>query len=85
MNLPQLGTILIFIGFILVFIAMVIWIILSSGEKVRGGGIIMIGPFPLIFGTDRESVKLLVLLVIILMIIMVALILVPTIFWRYMP
>ena len=45
----------------------------------------MIGPFPLIFGTDRESVKLLVLLVIILMIIMVALILVPTIFWRYMP
>jgi uncharacterized protein (TIGR00304 family) len=25
--------------------------------KIRGGGVIMIGPIPIIFGTDKQSVK----------------------------
>jgi len=33
---------------------------------VRGGGIVMIGPFPIIFGTDTASVKIVIILAIVL-------------------
>ncbi len=29
----------------------------GKGGKVRGAGVIMIGPIPIIFGTDKKSVK----------------------------
>jgi uncharacterized protein (TIGR00304 family) len=29
----------------------------SGGGRVRGAGVIMIGPIPIIFGTDKKSVK----------------------------
>jgi uncharacterized protein (TIGR00304 family) len=29
----------------------------KEGGKVRGAGVIMIGPIPIIFGTDKKSVK----------------------------
>ena len=60
-----------FVGFAIAFI----WILLisfgaaKSGSKVRGGGVIMLGPFPIIFGTDKGSVKTLILLSLILMIV----------------
>ncbi|MGC8961478.1 MAG: TIGR00304 family membrane protein [Candidatus Bathyarchaeia archaeon] len=81
----HLGTTLIFIGFILIFIGMIAWLFLPLGRKVRGGGVIMIGPLPLIFGTDRESLKILLLLAIILMLVTAALIFVPVVFWRSLP
>jgi len=34
--------------------------------EVRGGGIVMIGPFPIIFGTDTASVKIVIILAIVL-------------------
>ncbi|MBC7085901.1 MAG: DUF131 domain-containing protein [Methanomethylovorans sp.] len=34
---------------------------------VRGGGVIMLGPIPIILGTDIESVKMVIILAIILM------------------
>lgn len=37
--------------------------------RVRGGGVIMIGPIPIIFGSDKGSAKTLVILAIILMLI----------------
>jgi uncharacterized protein (TIGR00304 family) len=37
--------------------------------RVRGGGVIMIGPIPIIFGSDKDSAKTLVILAIILMLI----------------
>jgi uncharacterized protein (TIGR00304 family) len=70
---------LILIGFALIFIAM-IGIILSGrkgrGGKVKGGGAIIIGPIPIVFGTDKESVKI----ILILSIVLVALLLVLMIF-----
>ncbi len=36
---------------------------------VRGGGVIMIGPIPIIFGTDIAVLKLVMILAIVLMII----------------
>lgn len=37
--------------------------------RVRGGGVIMIGPIPIIFGSDKDSAKTLAVLAIILMLI----------------
>lgn len=39
----------------------------SRKTDVKGGGIIMLGPIPVIFGSDRKSIKTLILLAIVLM------------------
>jgi len=63
-TLYGLGIALIFAGIIVTLIAVVLLFISSVGEKgkVKGGGAIIIGPFPIIFGTDKESVKTVLLL-----------------------
>lgn len=58
------GFALIFAGMLVILVAIIL-LFLSSvrGEgKVRGGGAIIIGPFPIIFGTDKESIKTVLLL-----------------------
>ena len=76
----NVGVSLIFVGFAIALIA-VLWLVFSSVKggkgKVKGGGAIIIGPIPIIFGTDKESVKIILLLSIIL----VALLLILTVFW----
>ncbi len=39
----------------------------ESAEKVQGGGVILIGPIPIVFGTDKRYAILLILLSIALM------------------
>jgi len=59
-----LGIGLIIAGMLVVLVAIIL-LFLSSvrGEgKVRGGGAIIIGPFPIIFGTDKESITTVLLL-----------------------
>ena len=75
------GFILILAGFITVFVAGLLLLFKALREKgrVRGGGVVMIGPFPIVFGTDKESVKIVLLLSIAL----VVLVLVLTIFSYY--
>jgi uncharacterized protein (TIGR00304 family) len=67
------GVILVFVGIIIVVVAALL--ILSANTKgrgkVRGGGAIIIGPVPIIFGTDKESMKTVLLLSIVLTIILV--------------
>jgi len=71
----NLGVILVFVGFVLSFIAVVL-LVLSSLRgrrvegRVRGGGAVIIGPFPIVFGTDKESVKILLLLSIVLIVLL---------------
>ncbi len=62
--LNMLGVILVFAGFFIAFIAILLWIFRSvkDGGKVKGGGAVIIGPFPIVFGTDKESVRALLLL-----------------------
>ena len=76
----SMGVGLILLGFALIFVAM-IWLVLSGRKgggagKVKGGGAIIIGPIPIVFGTDKQSVKVILTLSIIL----VALLLVLMIF-----
>jgi len=61
------GIIIVVVAFALLFISSV-----KSG-KVRGGGAVIIGPFPIVFGTDKESVKAVLWLSIALTIILFAL------------
>jgi len=70
-TLSTLGTILIFTGFAIVFLAVLLFFFKSAWgkTKVKGGGVVLIGPFPIVFGTDRESVKLLLVLSIILILV----------------
>jgi len=73
----SVGSILFFIGFVITFAAVILlaFAAMRGKGKVRGGGAAIIGPFPIIFGTDKESVKVLLLLsiaLITLMLIVVA-------------
>jgi len=68
-----LGIALIFAG-TLVILAAVLLLFLASvrgKRKVTGGGAIIVGPFPIIFGTDKESIKIILLLSIMLTIVLV--------------
>lgn len=66
-HLWNIGIVLILAGIFVTFVAIVLSLRIFKGKsKVKGGGAIIIGPFPIIVGTDKESVKILLLLSIIL-------------------
>ncbi|HIH77719.1 MAG TPA: DUF131 domain-containing protein [Halobacteria archaeon] len=68
------GFLLIIIGMLIIFGGFFYSIYKSNYEKeVKGGGIIMIGPFPIIFGSDTDSLKFVSILAIILMVISIIL------------
>jgi len=69
---------------IMVIVAAIILVSKGSAKKgrVRGAGIIMIGPIPIIFGTDKKSVKAVLTLVLALTIIALIIILINYWFLR---
>lgn len=72
-DLIFIGLAIIFAGFLVVFLG----IVMSSksseeGEKrtgVRGGGVIMIGPIPIILGSDAKWASVAIVLAIVLIVI----------------
>jgi uncharacterized protein (TIGR00304 family) len=74
-----LGITLFIVGVIIIITAI---IIASTGSpnkgKMKGAGVIMIGPIPIIFGTDKKSVKTVIALALALSIIMLIII---VIYW----
>jgi len=68
----NIGMILIFTGFLIAFVAVVLlfFVTVRGKGKIRGGGAVIIGPFPIVFGTDKESVRTLLLLSIALIVLM---------------
>lgn len=68
-----LGIALIFAGMLVILVAILLLFVTSvKGKgKARGGGAIIIGPFPIIFGTDKESIKTVLLLSITLTILLI--------------
>jgi len=69
----SIGLTLVFIGFTIALIAVVLLFLKgfrSKGGKMRGGGAVIIGPIPIIFGTDKESVKIILILSIILVVLL---------------
>lgn len=69
MTLIELGILLIFIGFFIIMLAVALSV---KESRVEGGGVVLIGPIPIVFGTNKDIVKiiLLVLLVILLALIL---------------
>ncbi|MEM0253448.1 MAG: DUF131 domain-containing protein [Candidatus Bathyarchaeia archaeon] len=56
--LQGLGLTLILLGILTLIIAFAILLISSiKGGRVRGGGAVIIGPIPIVFGTDKESMR----------------------------
>jgi len=72
----SIGFWLIVLGVAVSFIA-VLWLVFSgvkSGKgKVKGGGVIIIGPIPIVFGTDKKSLKLILVLSIVLVVLLLIL------------
>ena len=66
----NLGVILVFAGFLIAFVAVILMFLTTTRRKVKGGGAVVIGPFPIVFGTDRESLKILLLLSIAIIVLM---------------
>ncbi len=69
-----MGIALILVGFILAFLALIAVAIRGAKGRgeVSGGGVVLIGPIPIIFGTDKDSVKILVILAIVLTVVLLA-------------
>lgn len=62
-TLFTLGMALIFVGVLIMVIAVVLLSISGVRKgKVRGGGAVIIGPVPIIFGTDEKMLKTVLLL-----------------------
>jgi len=72
-KLYGLGIVLIFAGMLIILVAILLLFLSSvkGEEKTKGGGAIIIGPFPIIFGTDKESVKTILLFSIALTVLLV--------------
>lgn len=68
----NIGLTLVIIGFTVVFIAVMLMVFTAAKAKgkVKGGGVVVIGPFPIIFGTDKESVKIILVLSIVLIVLL---------------
>ncbi len=53
-----LGIALIFIGVLVIVLAVLLLFVLSVKKgKVKGGVAVIVGPVPIIFGTDKKSLK----------------------------
>ena len=73
LDLVYIGVAIILAGFLVVFLATVASARSSEeGEKrteVRGGGVILIGPIPIIFGSDAKWASVAIVLAIVLIVI----------------
>ncbi len=72
-DLVALGILFVFAGFAVIFVA----VILSASAKpntegkVRGGGVVMIGPIPLVFGSDMKWASVAIVLALVLILVTV--------------
>jgi uncharacterized protein (TIGR00304 family) len=81
--LYALGIALIFIGVLIIIIAAILISVLGAQKgKVKGGGAILVGPIPIIFGTDKKSLKTVLLLSFALTIMLLVAIIVYYLFLR---
>lgn len=66
------GFFLVFLGVMIIFLTMIIFMFKSIKGKVetKGGGIIFIGPIPIIFGTDIRITKWLMIIALIITLIL---------------
>ena len=60
---PEASILLLFLGIILIFLgAFIAFLGLIPAEKIEGGGLIIVGPFPIIFHGELHPLIILLLL-----------------------
>ncbi|MDP6612566.1 MAG: DUF131 domain-containing protein [Candidatus Hydrothermarchaeota archaeon] len=64
-----IGVVLIFLGVLLVIMGAFTSGFKAKDAEVRGGGVVLIGPFPIILGSDPQAAKTVIILAIILIIV----------------
>jgi len=73
-----LGFFLVLVGVAITFVAGILMALRQAkGARAKGGGVVLIGPFPIVFGSDARTVKVLILLTILLMIVVLVVMLLP--------
>lgn len=81
-DLYIIGLILVIIGILTIFLGAIIAIMKAkSSGRIEGGGVIMIGPFPIIFGTSSKILKIMVIIILAIMITLILLSIIPL--WRF--
>ena len=56
--LYALGVALVFVGVLIIVIAVILLFVSNAGKgEAKGAGVIIIGPVPIVFGTDKKSVR----------------------------
>lgn len=73
-----LGLLLVLAGFAIAFVAGILMALRQTrGARAKGGGVVLIGPFPIVFGSDARTVRTLILLSILLMVAVLVVMLLP--------
>ncbi|MBI3023660.1 MAG: TIGR00304 family protein [Thaumarchaeota archaeon] len=73
-DLVTLGVVVIVLGFLIIFLTTLISARSrrrdggEGGTELKGGGVVMIGPIPIIFGTDPKWTSIAIVLAIILVV-----------------
>ncbi|MEM4700218.1 MAG: DUF131 domain-containing protein [Candidatus Nezhaarchaeales archaeon] len=67
---------------ILAGLALIVLSITASGGRASGGGLVMIGPLPIVFGTSARAVKLLLALAALLLALLALYAAWPLAVWR---
>ncbi|ALL01190.1 hypothetical protein Pyrde_1142 [Pyrodictium delaneyi] len=70
------GIILVFVGILLVFVG-VFYSIMRNAGKGEYGGVVVIGPLPIVFGSSSEAVKIAVIGAIVIMVLALIIMLLP--------
>ena len=73
-NMELFGLALILIGIFAIVIGILI-LAFSRSAKVEGGGVIFIGPFPIIFGTSERIIYITLIVALLIMLLYISLIL----------
>ncbi|MGP3705275.1 MAG: TIGR00304 family membrane protein [Candidatus Bathyarchaeota archaeon] len=76
-----LGFILVFTGILIVAVAMLLAVFTSLGKgRVEGAGVVLLGPIPIVFGSNIKIMKTLVLMFVFLVILLAIFVLLPAFF-----
>jgi uncharacterized protein (TIGR00304 family) len=75
MEILTLTALLIMAAFFLIIVGMLLLLLhgLREGGKVEGGGVLVIGPFPIVFGTNQRIARDLMIIALIFMVAVVLL------------
>ena len=81
-DLVKLGLMIIFSGFVGLLLVTILAFMLSAGGRVKGAGVVMVGPVPIVFG-DVKLVKPLMIIAVVLMVLGLLLSLGLPLVWRW--